>query len=196
MRLLPAGPAAWLIEAGDQAMALYAHLTANRPPEVVDVVPGERTVLVDGASRSVVEALVETWDFSGSVVADGSVVEIPVTYDGDDLTDVASLAGWTVAEVVAAHTQAELRVAFCGFAPGFAYLTGLPPQLHVPRLSTPRTAVPPGSVAIAAGFTAVYPRRSPGGWRIIGHTTVSLWNENASPPALLMPGATVRFTVA
>jgi len=86
-------------------------------------------------------------------------------------------------------------VEFCGFAPGFAYLRGLPPQLHLPRRASPRTQVPAGSVAIAAHYSAVYPNDSPGGWHLVGTTSLSVWDANQNPPALLQPGTAVRFTV-
>jgi KipI family sensor histidine kinase inhibitor len=123
----------------------------------------------------------------------GDEVVIPVRYDGADLAAVAAATGLTVGEVVAAHCGATYRVAFCGFAPGFGYLTGLPERLHVPRRSTPRTRVPAGAVAIAAGYAAVYPRPSPGGWHLLGSTDLVLFDPDRQPPALLAPGNVVRF---
>jgi len=120
-------------------------------------------------------------------------VDLPVVYDGVDLRDVAALTGLDEDEVVRRHSGSEFIVRFCGFAPGFAYLDGLDPSLHVPRQATPRAAVPAGSVAIAGEFAGVYPRRSPGGWQLLGRTEVALWDVAASPPALLTPGTTVRF---
>jgi KipI family sensor histidine kinase inhibitor len=121
------------------------------------------------------------------------LVEIPVTYDGADLAEVAELTGLTPAEVAARHAAAEYTVAFCGFSPGFGYLTGGDPALDVPRLATPRTKVPAGSVAIAEAFTGVYPRELPGGWRILGTTTAVLWDLDRDPPGLFVPGTRVRF---
>lgn len=118
---------------------------------------------------------------------------IPVTYDGPDLVEVARLTGLTVDEVVAAHTGTPWRVAFGGFAPGFAYLVGGDPRLQVPRRETPRTSVPAGSVGLAGEFSGVYPRASPGGWQLIGRTDAVMWDVDRDPPALLAPGATVRF---
>lgn len=91
------------------------------------------------------------------------------------------------------HTGAAYTVAFTGFAPGFGYLTGLPSPLRQPRLDSPRTRVPAGSVGLAGEFTGVYPRESPGGWRLLGHTTTPLFDAHADPPALLAPGDRVRF---
>jgi KipI family sensor histidine kinase inhibitor len=106
---------------------------------------------------------------------------------------VARLTGLSVQEVIAAHTGAEWRVAFCGFAPGFAYLSWGDPRLAVPRRSQPRTSVPAGSVALAGEFSAIYPRSSPGGWQLIGHTDTVVFDISREPPALLQPDVTVRF---
>ena len=122
-----------------------------------------------------------------------AVVVVDVVYDGPDLDDVAAACGLTRAEVVARHQASAYEVAFCGFSPGFAYLRGLDPALHVPRLATPRTVVPVGSVAIADVWSAVYPRESPGGWRLLGRTGAPLWDVDRTPPALLAPGTRVRF---
>jgi KipI family sensor histidine kinase inhibitor len=121
------------------------------------------------------------------------VVTVPVVYDGEDLPSVADLAGLTVEELIARHTGRELVVGWLGFAPGFAYLIGLDPALHVPRLATPRTSVPPGAVAVAGPYSAIYPSASPGGWRLLGHTSLRVWDVTAEPPSLLRPGTRVRF---
>ena len=120
-------------------------------------------------------------------------VEIAVRYDGPDLDDVAHHTGLTPAEVVAAHTGTPWRVAFGGFAPGFAYLVGGDPRLRVPRRDRPRASVPAGAVGLAGEFSGVYPRTSPGGWQLVGTTEAVLWDADRHPPALLGPGATVRF---
>jgi KipI family sensor histidine kinase inhibitor len=125
------------------------------------------------------------------------LVEIPVTFDGPDLAEVAATLGVTVDEVTALLTGVELRVAFLGFAPGFPYLVGLPePLARIERRASPRTQVPSGSVALAAGFAAVYPQRTPGGWQLLGRTEVSMFNPDRPPYALLRAGDTVRFTHA
>ena len=121
------------------------------------------------------------------------VTEIPVSYDGPDLAEVARLAGLTVADVIARHSAAEYTVGWLGFSPGFGYLTGLDPALHLPRLAAPRIRVPAGSVAIAGPFAAVYPSASPGGWRLLGRSPARLWDPAREPPALLAPGMRVRF---
>jgi KipI family sensor histidine kinase inhibitor len=123
-------------------------------------------------------------------------LEIPVRYggaDGPDLDAVAELTGLSAAEVVELHAAAPLRVLFLGFAPGFGYLGPLPAALVVPRRATPRTRVPPGSVAIAGPHAAVYPVESPGGWHLLGRTSLALWDPNRTPPATLRPGDRVRF---
>lgn len=120
-------------------------------------------------------------------------VTIPVSYDGPDLADVARLAGLAESDVVALHTAAEFRVEFFGFAPGFAYLTGLPAPLQLPRRATPRTQVPAGAVAIAAAYSAVYPRPSPGGWHLLGTTPMVMFDAEAETPTPLRPGDHVRF---
>ena len=133
------------------------------------------------------------WALHETTSADGPRVEIPVSYDGPDLAEVASLSGLPVAEIIRLHSTTEFTVAFCGFVPGFAYLTGLPVELQVPRRRQPRTRVEPGSVGLAGEFTGVYPRATPGGWQLIGRTSATLWDAARSSPALLTPGAQVRF---
>ena len=135
----------------------------------------------------------------GAGILTGRLHEIPVRYGGESGPDLEAVAGETglgVAEVVAIHAGTEYEVLFIGFAPGFAYLGDVAPAIAVPRLATPRTHVPAGSVAIAATMTAVYPQASPGGWRILGRTDVALFDPAASPPARLRPGDRVRFIEA
>jgi len=120
-------------------------------------------------------------------------VELPVVFDGPDLAEVAELTGRPVRAVVETLTSTEFTVAFGGFAPGFGYLTGLPPELHVPRRATPRTRVPAGSVGLAGPFAGAYPRSSPGGWQLVGRTDAVLFDVDRDPPALLVPGTRVRF---
>jgi KipI family sensor histidine kinase inhibitor len=189
VNILPCGDRAVLVECDTlrEAQAWFAALR-----EHAEVVLGARTVLVRGDVRATRELIART-DPSTSPVDDGTVVDIPVTYDGADLADVAELTGLTAAEVVAAHTGTAWTVAFGGFAPGFAYLVGGDPRLHVPRRSSPRTRVPAGSVGLAGEFSGVYPRESPGGWQLIGRTTRQMWDVDREPPALLVAGTTVRF---
>lgn len=123
----------------------------------------------------------------------GRVLEVPTRYDGADLEEVARLSGLSVPELVAAHTSREHYAYFLGFAPGFAYCGGLDPRIVAPRLASPRTRVPAGAVAVADGQTAVYPRGSPGGWRLIGTTDLVVFDLARDPPALIRPGDRVRF---
>ncbi len=118
---------------------------------------------------------------------------VPVRYDGADLPHVAELLGLTVDEMIAQHTGVEWRCAFVGFAPGFGYLESPDGRLTVPRRAQSRTAIPPGAVALAGGYSAVYPRRSPGGWQLIGTTDVRMWDVDRDPPALVRAGTRVRF---
>ena len=167
------------------------------PPGVREVVPGLTTVLVTfdpgltaaSALRVALGTLRPRPDESGD--RDHHVID--VRYDGEDLDDVSNLTGLTVAEVIAAHTDTVWNVAFCGFAPGFSYLVGGDPRLYVPRRDEARVRVPAGAVAIAGAFSAVYPRVSPGGWQLLGHTDAVLWDSDADPPAVLRPGAVVQF---
>jgi KipI family sensor histidine kinase inhibitor len=199
LRVLPCGRRALLVELDDleAVIGLHAALAADPPAGVTELVPAARTLLVtfDPAATDParLEAELRERPFTPGVRADGPLVELPVSYDGEDLPAVAERAGLAPEEVAALHSGGEYVVAFSGFAPGFGYLTGLDERLHVPRRGTPRTRVPAGAVAIADRFTAVYPRASPGGWHLIGTTALELWDERRDPPALLAPGTRVRF---
>lgn len=202
VRVLDVGPLARLVEVAPGTAAAWASaLRAARLPGVVDIVPSAHTVLVSCADRAAV-ALVTSQlahiEASAERQVEGlergaAVVEIPVVYDGEDLDDVARATGLDADEIIARHTSSSFRVDFCGFAPGFAYLRGLDEALWVPRRSTPRTRVPAGSVAIGSVYSAVYPAVSPGGWHLLGSTTIQVWDVDRDPPALLEPGNEVRF---
>ena len=171
-------------------------LRALPPIGMVDVVPGAATVLLVHTADADVAALRRHLaSIEPAPPPAGSVasVTIEAVYDGADLEEVGRLTGLTRDEVVARHTAADYEVAFCGFSPGFAYLRGLDPALVVPRLASPRTTVPAGSVAVADTWSAVYPRSSPGGWRLLGRTDATLWDVDRPRPALLEPGTRVRF---
>ncbi|MFH8613220.1 allophanate hydrolase subunit 1 [Streptomyces sp. NPDC018029] len=199
MRVLPVGDRALLVELADgtEAQALHAELLRRRATgslRVREIVPAARTVLLDGLDEpGRLGAELPGWEIPPLPARAGALLEIPVRYDGPDLADVAAHWGVPVAEVARIHSDAEFRVAFCGFAPGFGYLTGLPAPYEVPRRATPRTSVPRGSVALAGPYTGVYPRASPGGWQLIGSTDVVLWDHARVPAALLSPGVRVRF---
>ncbi|RSN09863.1 allophanate hydrolase [Streptomyces sp. WAC 05977] len=183
-----------------ESMAAHATVTSARPPGIAELVPGARSLLVveapgSGALAAVRELLADA-DLEHPPEGESREITLDVTYDGEDLELVARDAGVSTEDVVRLHTGAVYTVAFTGFAPGFGYLTGLPEPLRQPRLAAPRTRVPPGSVGIAGEFTGVYPRVSPGGWRLIGHTRTVLFDPRADPPALLAPGDRVRFRSA
>ncbi len=191
--LLPVGRDAVLVEVGSAAEAVSLATWARERVLATDVVPGARTVLLDGvADPDGLTTILETW--RPTTAEPGPLVELEVTYDGPDLEDVAASWGCDVGEVAARHQAVELVSSFCGFAPGFAYLSGL--EIDVPRLATPRTRVPAGSVALAGRWCGVYPTASPGGWRIIGRTDAVLWDARREQPALLAPGTRVRFVTS
>lgn len=196
------GDGALLLEcpSTEDVLALAASLRAAELTGVLDIVPAARTVLVrlaDPAHQEPTRQRLKQWgvDLSDARQHPGGGVDvtIDVVYDGPDLDDVAAHTGMTPGEVIEAHTATPWRVGFGGFAPGFAYLIDGDPQLAVPRRSDPRTAVPAGSVGLAGEFSGVYPRQSPGGWQLIGHTDAVLWDIDRPQPALLVPGMWVRF---
>lgn len=189
MQLRPVGPRAFLAEVGDAATALALATWARSRVDADEVVPAAETVLFDGVTDLSVLA---DWSPIAEVPA-GELVEIPVAYDGPDLGFVADAWGTDLDGVVERHTAQEYVAQFCGFAPGFSYLAGLPAELAVPRLESPRPSVPPGSVGLAGDWCAVYPTASPGGWRLLGRTDVALWDQSRRSPALLTPGTRVRF---
>jgi KipI family sensor histidine kinase inhibitor len=183
-----------LVELDDaqQALAVYDE-ARRRGVQASDIVSAARTVLFEAVDDvDALAASLPSWPTSGTSTT-GDLVEVPTTYDGEDLDDVAHRWDMTRDEVVATHTGAELVVAFCGFAPGFPYCTGLPGRLAVPRLDSPRPRVPAGAVGLAGPFTGIYPTASPGGWRLIGRTDLVLWDVDRDPPATLVPGTRVRF---
>jgi KipI family sensor histidine kinase inhibitor len=189
------GPEAWLLDDVDDPAGVAAGIVGARHPGVVDVVPADSTVVVrcTRATAAAIGALLDAVSPAPSAGDDHDTLTIEVVYDGEDLDAVAAAARIPVDEVIERHVAGEYTVAFCGFSPGFGYLRGLDPVLHVPRRDVPRTLVPAGSVAIAAGYAAVYPRASPGGWHLLGRTDRTLWNPHADPPAEMRPGRTVRF---
>lgn len=200
--LLPCGPDAVLVEPPDPAQlpGLIGALAHGAVRGVAEVVPAARTVLVRFATPAALAAgrpcLVHLLATVGSAVPapdPDRTVTIEVAYDGPDLAEVGQLTGLGTEGVIAAHTATAWRVAFGGFAPGFAYLSGGDPRLQVPRRAEPRPSVPAGSVGLAGEFSGVYPRSSPGGWQLIGRTAAALWDPVREPPALLSPGVWVRF---
>jgi len=196
--VLPCGDRALLAEVADldAVAALHAALRRAPLPGQRELVPAARTVLVvldRPPSETDVARLRALTLVDAPPTENTRAVELPVVFDGPDLAEVAALTGRPVAALVRALTDTEFTVAFGGFAPGFGYLAGLPADLHVPRRATPRTRVPVGSVGLAGPFAGVYPRASPGGWQLVGRTDAVLFDVDRDPPALLVPGARVRF---
>lgn len=197
VRILPCGPRARLVEHHDPAgyaAGLRLAAAAGAVGGLVDTVPAETTALIRFEGAPPPDSVLSGIEPVTAPAGRADVIEIPVFYDGEDLASVAHECGLSVDEVIAAHSASTYRVAFCGFAPGFAYLTGGDVRLHLPRRDTPRTRVPAGSVAIAAGYSAVYPLSSPGGWHLLGQTSESIFDPLRDEPALLRPGMRVRFT--
>jgi allophanate hydrolase subunit 1 len=174
MRIVAFGSHAWLVYT-DRPLALAAAIPGS--------VPGEDCVLV--RDRDALEHLAELPDPPMP-----EPITLTAEWTGEDLPEVTRRTG---VDVVAALTGTTFTVAFCGFSPGFAYMRGLPPALHLPRRERPRPRVPAGSIAIAAGYIAVYPTESPGGWHLLGHCSTPLFDPEWVEPALLRPGTRVRF---
>lgn len=194
VHLLPVGRHALLAEVDDSAAARsLAAWVRESGVDVTEVVPAARTVLLDGVrDTEACRQALAGWTPSGEAAA-GDLVELEVRYDGPDLGYVAERWGTDEAGVVEAHSTVEYVAAFCGFAPGFSYLDGLPAERAVPRLDSPRSRVPAGAVALAGAWCGVYPTDSPGGWRILGTTDAVLWDQDRADPALIPPGTRVRF---
>ncbi|MDP3340969.1 urea amidolyase family protein [Frigidibacter sp.] len=201
MRLLPAGDCALLVELSGlpEVLALLDHLRQSPLPGTVELIPGARTLLLrwqaGQAKRADLVAALQAvkLDPSQPPPPSGTEIEIPVRYDGADLAEVAALTGLSQTEVIRRHIATPQVVAFTGFAPGFAYLTGGDPALQVPRRQVPRPRIPAGAVALAGPFSGIYPRASPGGWQLLGTTPLAMWDLGREPPALLQPGDRVRF---
>lgn len=198
MQAVRVGECALLVECDSPAAvaATYRMLRARATEIAVeDLVPAAGTVLLDGlVDPAATATLIAGWEIEDSAeVLVGALVEIPTTYDGEDLAEVARQWGTTTADVVRTHQATLFEVVFCGFVPGFAYCAGLPDGLSVARRPDPRPRVPAGSVGLAGEYTGVYPSASPGGWQLIGRTDVALWVPGRDRPALLAPGDRVRF---
>lgn len=214
LNIRPMGAAGLLLEARDYtdvpaiAAAIHSHIAEGLTWRATDVVPAARTVLLSGLTRDpeVVAREIATWSIPPLPTDAGDLVTLPVVFDGPDLTQVAQFWDTTADAVVTRLRDLEFRVAFSGFAPGFAYLTGLPDELAVPRRQSPRTRVPAGSIGLAGRYCGVYPRESPGGWQLVGRVVqaetagatpaadTALWDLERDPPALLTPGTRVRLS--
>lgn len=201
-RVRPFGEAALLVDPlpGVEAQSLAASLRSEPPDGATGAVAGRASVLVEfdplRTDADAVAAVIEERLGRPAALVPGRQRRIPVVYGGamgPDLADVAEHCHLEAAEVIERHAGSELTVEFIGFAPGFPYLGALPEELRVPRLATPRTRTPAGSVALADGMSGIYPAELPGGWRVIGRTPVTLFDPHREPPAYLMPGDRVRF---
>lgn len=198
MRFLPVNLDTLLVELDDleQTLALFDALTAEPIAGVEEIIPAARTLLIQFRPSAITrQALIDRiagQDLSQRRAAEQRRVDIPVHYNGEDLDEVAALLNITPGEVIRRHTANDYSVAFCGFAPGFGYLTG-GAGFQVPRRQTPRTRIPAGAVALAGEFSGIYPKASPGGWQIIGVTPLQMWDLERAEPALLRPGYKVRF---
>ncbi|MGH9398739.1 MAG: 5-oxoprolinase subunit PxpB [Thermoanaerobaculia bacterium] len=185
-------------DAANRAAVNAARRLAGRP-DLLDAIPGARTLFLacaPGLDRAALEA-----DLAGAAVETapavaGRTVRIPVHYGGAaglDLQELSRGIGVSPEELARRHAAASYRVAFLGFAPGFAYCVGLPVELHAPRLATPRTRVAAGTLAIGGRYTGVYPAETPGGWRLIGRSSARFFDPAADPPTLLLPGDSVVY---
>jgi KipI family sensor histidine kinase inhibitor len=209
--VVPVGDAAVLAVLGDsvdeetlpRVWSLAAALRAMLGDSILDVAPAFASVLVrfdpSVARLATIMACVRGALENENVTREAStrLVDVRVCFDpefGLDLSDVARHAKMSEAEVVEAFCRPTYRVAFLGFTAGFPYLIGLPKALELPRLTTPRVRVPAGSVALAAGICGIYPRPSPGGWRVLGKTSADVFNPTREPAALFAPGDRVRFS--
>jgi KipI family sensor histidine kinase inhibitor len=200
MQIRAAGESALLVDVGEGLVEAWRAELWRRRDEgdliADEIVPGARTILLDGVPDvASLAARLPGWaPPPGSPPAGSPLISIPIWYGGEDLDAVAAVWRLTPNAAIARHLGTEFRAAFCGFAPGFAYLTGLADP--VPRLATPRTRVPAGSVGLADVYCGIYPTASPGGWRLIGRTDARLFDAERDPPALLTPGTRVRFVRA
>ena len=211
MRFLGVNNSAFLIELADleETLALFDLLQQEirrgqkdqqdqeNFQAIVEIIPAARTLLVifDASltDENTLETQIAGLKLEKGQQKSGKLVEIPVVYDGEDLDDVAALLKIDREELIRRHTESHYQVAFCGFAPGFAYLTGGDPLFNVPRRASPRKSIPAGSVALAGKFGGVYPQPSPGGWQLIGRTDVKMFDLDRDPPSLLKPGDRVHF---
>ncbi|MCO5063977.1 MAG: urea amidolyase family protein [Rhizobiaceae bacterium] len=199
IRFLPVRDGSVLVELEnlDRVLALVYSLERDPVEGVLEMIPAARTVLVTFDIERIrpheLAAQISSRNLAQVQPVDGPLVQIPVRYDGEDLAGLAELLGVPVREFVRWHTRTEYKVAFVGFAPGFAYLSSDDSRFTVPRLATPRVRVPAGSVALAGNFCGIYPKDSPGGWRLIGSTPLKMFDPDRNPAALLQPGSRVRF---
>lgn len=214
MRIEPLGDSALLVrdvDEFDSEKSLDAILRATRQlqaaaiPGVIELAPAYTTIGIffDPARIETFDALRDSIECAlagnsdpAATRAEPATIEVPVCYEAEfapDLEEVARHAGLAPDEIVRRHASAAYRVSCVGFTPGFPYLSGLPPELATPRRASPRKEIPAGAVAIGGTQTGIYPRKSPGGWNIIGRTPLRLFDVERDPPALFRAGDSVRF---
>jgi KipI family sensor histidine kinase inhibitor len=189
----------WL-ESGASTLGLKQEVESADFAEVEALVPGDGSLLVVlkrglGAGPALLD-LINKVQLGAGLEIRGRHHEIPVKYGGGagpDLERVAEAAGLTASQAIELHAGAEYRVAFLGFQPGFAYMTGTPQPLQMARRTTPRARIPAGSVALGGAYTGIYPGTSPGGWQLIGRTAEWLFDPRRQPPARFAPGDQIRF---
>lgn len=189
------------IQAGAATLALCRRLAEARLPGVVELVPADGSLLVMlepglPIPPGLADIIMGLPDEPATAAAPPMQHHIPVRFEGEDLSEVAARAGQDVQSLIGLLCALTLRVRFLGFQPGFAYLEGLPPELHLPRRANPRTCVPAGSVALGGTYCGIYPAAGPGGWHLVGRTDLCLFDPVADPPARLQPGDTVRLVAA
>ncbi len=185
-----------MISGGDQTLGLYRKLVEADLPGIVELLPADGSLLVvlrsageiPGGLQEILNAHLEAEN-----VNIGQQHQISVRFDGEDLNEVAEQAALSKEGLIELVCSLDLHIEFLGFQPGFAYLEGLPRELHMPRLAVPRKHVPKGSLALGGGYCGIYPAAGPGGWHLIGTTDTEMFNPESRPPALLQPGDTVRF---
>jgi KipI family sensor histidine kinase inhibitor len=209
-RFLPAGDTALVVEFGSeidplvnqQVHRLAALLAAEPLAGVIEFVPTYRSLLIHYDPLHLTYSQVINWvdsqlpGLESTLAAGTRLVEVPTVYGGEhgpDLESAARTLGLSIDDVIQLHSAVEYRVYMMGFTPGYPYMGKLDARLQLPRLETPRTLVPAGSVAIAGLQTGIYPLSSPGGWHIIGHTRLILFDPNREAPFLFAPGDRVRF---
>lgn len=202
MRFLPVNPNTMLVELDDlaQTLALFDALRSNPVAGIAEIIPAARTLMIRtdygvNADASIA-GKIQNFSFSLGTIQEHNTttpIEIPVSYNGDDLDDVANIMEMDRQTLIDAHQAAIWQVAFCGFAPGFAYLISNDERFDVPRRQTPRTRIPSGSLALGGRFCGIYPQETPGGWQIIGHSDMPMWDIERQPPALMRPCTRCRF---